>query len=88
MLMTPLKLVRLRGGLAQIQLAQAAGILRSRLSEIESGYVSPSDSELERLAFALGLDLDDLQAAAAHTKALAKSIREDSHKPHGLEPEK
>jgi transcriptional regulator with XRE-family HTH domain len=58
--LTPLKLRRLERALLQIEVAQRAGIARSRLSELENGHVRPRLGELERLGRTLGIAADAL----------------------------
>lgn len=56
MRLTKIKLKRLESGRQQIEVAQAARISRSRLSEIENGHVVPRADELVRLAATLGCE--------------------------------
>lgn len=49
MRLTRLKERRLRIGMLQIELAQRARIARSRLSELENGYIQGTREELARL---------------------------------------
>ena len=65
MVMTEIKLLRLRRGMLQVQLAQQAPIARGRLSEIECGLVTPRPDELERLARVLGVSVETLTSTAA-----------------------
>jgi len=50
-----LKLARVAQGRTQLEIANAAGLSRVRLSMIETANVAPRPDELERLKAALGL---------------------------------
>jgi transcriptional regulator with XRE-family HTH domain len=63
MQLTALKLARLRQGLLQVDVAHAAHIARARFSELENGYIIPTDAELARVAFVLGVDATELESA-------------------------
>lgn len=63
MRLTKIKLKRLETGRQQIVVAQAAGISRSRLSEIENGHVAARGDELARLARSLGCPVDEFVEA-------------------------
>jgi len=61
----PLRVWREYRGLTQSALSVAAGVPQSVISAIESGRRQPSLATLRALANSLGLDLDDLDPAAA-----------------------
>ncbi len=61
MRLTNYKLRRLERNTLQVVLAQATGIDRSRLSQIENGYVEPTADEVRRLARALNLRPEELR---------------------------
>ncbi len=44
-----IKLLRIKKGLKQIQVAQATGINQARLSQIENGWVEPKKKELNKI---------------------------------------
>jgi transcriptional regulator with XRE-family HTH domain len=49
------------------QLAEAAGLVPSTVSRLESGLIgSPKPEQLQRLAEALDIDVEDLYAAAGY----------------------
>ena len=54
---------RQQTGISQSELARRAGTSQSAVARIESGHTSPTVETLERLAGALGMDLE-LSAAA------------------------
>lgn len=54
---TKLKLVRLQLGVAQLDIAAAAGLSQTRLSLIECGRYQPRSSELEAIARALNVPI-------------------------------
>jgi transcriptional regulator with XRE-family HTH domain len=60
MRLTTIKLLRLKQGLLQIEVAWRARIPRARLSEIENAHRQPAPSELERLAAVLNVPVDRL----------------------------
>ncbi len=51
---------RARAGLSQAGLAEASGVSRQNISDIERGVVNPSLDILDRLAGALGIFIDQL----------------------------
>ena len=57
---TPLRAFRRWRGLSQPGLAEASGVNRVQISEIERGNRSGSAETLKRLANALGVTVDDL----------------------------
>ncbi len=57
---SPLSVWREYRGLTQEQLAQAAGVGKSYISQIESGRKTGSVTVLKRIARVLDIDLDDL----------------------------
>lgn len=62
-----LKRERVRAGLTVRDLAQAAGLVPSTVSRLESGLIgSPKPDHLQRLANALGIDVEELYAAAGY----------------------
>jgi transcriptional regulator with XRE-family HTH domain len=60
---TQLKLARVARGVLQVDIARRARIDRSRLSQLENGWLEPRDEELQRLAVALGVPVEQLRAA-------------------------
>ncbi len=56
----PVKVFREHRGITQSQLAQAAGLKQSYVSQIESGTRTGSVDVLKRIAGALRVDLNDL----------------------------
>ncbi|NUA99729.1 helix-turn-helix domain-containing protein [Azospirillum melinis] len=56
----PVKVFREHRGMTQSQLAQAAGLKQSYVSQIESGVRTGSVDVLKRIAAALRVDLNDL----------------------------
>ena len=56
-----LRLERVRQRRLQREVAHAASLRPSRLSEIEMGWCEPNSDELSRLARALGLEARDLR---------------------------
>lgn len=62
-----LKRERERAGLTVRQLADAAGLVASTVSRLESGLIaSPKPDQLQRLAQALQIDVEELYAAAGY----------------------
>ena len=61
--LTSLKYARLRLGKPQVVIAQRADMHPSRLSRAENGHRPLSADELQRVAIALGVTLEALQAA-------------------------
>ena len=57
---SPLRVWREVRGLTQAALAQASGVNRVQIAEMESGRKSGSVATLQRLATALGVTVDDL----------------------------
>jgi len=57
---SPCKVWREHRGLTQAELAQAAGLSQPAIAQIESGQRKPGVAALQKLAKALGLDMDDL----------------------------
>lgn len=51
--MNNLRKARLRADKTQLQLMQETGIIYSTISRIERGWLSPSDEQKEKLAFAM-----------------------------------
>lgn len=58
-----LQTIRKKCGMTQGQLAAASGIHRVTIAKYESGQVTPSVDNAERLATALNVTLDDLMEA-------------------------
>lgn len=52
-----LRQARLRSGLSQRQLSEAAGVPRSTVARVESGQMQPTLPMLERLVLAAGLEM-------------------------------
>jgi transcriptional regulator with XRE-family HTH domain len=46
--------------MTQLDLANESGVPASRISLIECGHVFPSDRDLERLAYAMGLEKEQI----------------------------
>jgi transcriptional regulator with XRE-family HTH domain len=65
-----LRVKRIAAGIAGSLVCIKAGIARSRLSDIERGYVTPSTEELARIATAL----DDLIEAKSFLDRVAASV--------------
>jgi transcriptional regulator with XRE-family HTH domain len=62
-----LKRERERAGLTVRQLADAAGLVPSTVSRLETGFIAtPKPDHLQKLAQALGIDVEDLYAAAGY----------------------
>jgi transcriptional regulator with XRE-family HTH domain len=62
-----LKSERERAGVTVRQLADAAGMVASTVSRLETGFIaSPKPDHLQRLAQALGIDVEELYAAAGY----------------------
>jgi transcriptional regulator with XRE-family HTH domain len=62
-----LKSERERAGMTVRQLAEAAGLVPSTVSRLETGFIaSPKPEHLQRLAQALGIDVEELYAAAGY----------------------
>lgn len=57
---SPLRVWREYRGLTQQRLAEAAGISKPFLSQLENGQREPSIDAVKRLAAALAVDVDDL----------------------------
>lgn len=57
---TKIKALRLKAGMTQIQLAQAAGILQGVLTRYETDKKTPSAPRLAAIARALGTTVEDL----------------------------
>jgi transcriptional regulator with XRE-family HTH domain len=57
---TKLRQVRFFRGLRQIQLATISGVGQHRISAIENGYIEPRQSEKEKLAKSLGMEIGEL----------------------------
>jgi DNA-binding XRE family transcriptional regulator len=66
---SPIKVWRDHRGMTATQLATAAGIAKSYLSELESGAKAGSVDVLRRLARVLRTDLDDLVPAESSAEA-------------------
>jgi transcriptional regulator with XRE-family HTH domain len=58
-----LRMIRAALDLSQRDLAQRAGIPEDRYWRIERGYIRPRRDELERIAAAWGVPLDEREAA-------------------------
>jgi len=56
----PLRIWREYRGLTQQQLANAAGVGKSYISQIEAGKKQPTVAVLQELARALAVDMEDL----------------------------
>jgi transcriptional regulator with XRE-family HTH domain len=62
-----LKGERERAGLTVRQLADAAGLVPSTVSRLETGFIAtPKPDHLQKLARALGIDVEELYAAAGY----------------------
>jgi len=62
-----LKRERERAGLTVRQLAEAAGLVPSTVSRLETGFIAkPQPDHLQKLALALGIDVEELYAAAGY----------------------
>jgi transcriptional regulator with XRE-family HTH domain len=62
-----LKSERERAGLTVRQLAEAAGLVPSTVSRLETGFIpTPRPDSLQKLAQALGIDVEELYAAAGY----------------------
>lgn len=51
-----IKLLRIKNGLKQIQVAQSTGINQARLSQIENEWVNPKKKELNKIVKAIEED--------------------------------
>jgi transcriptional regulator with XRE-family HTH domain len=66
-----LKRERERAGLTVRQLADAAGLVPSTVSRLETGFIgSPKPEHLQKLAQALGIEVEELYAAAGYLTPL------------------
>jgi transcriptional regulator with XRE-family HTH domain len=72
---TPLKLCRLERRLLQIEVAKRAALPCSRLSAIENGDVEAQPDELQRIAAALDISAQELEAKCASHRAPASATR-------------
>jgi len=81
-----LKGERERAGLTVRQLAEAAGLVPSTVSRLESGLIaSPKPDHLQRLAQALGIDVEELYAAAGYlTEGALPELRPYLRAKYGL----
>lgn len=70
-MLTQIKLIRLRAGRPQWEVARQAGIAPSRLSCIENGRVVARPDELERITSALGLTAGGVTPGEAQGTTLA-----------------
>jgi transcriptional regulator with XRE-family HTH domain len=62
-----LKRERERAGMTVRQLADAAGLVPSTVSRLETGFIAtPRPEHLQRLAHALGIDVEELYVAAGY----------------------
>jgi transcriptional regulator with XRE-family HTH domain len=62
-----LKSERERAGLTVRQLADDAGLVPSTVSRLETGFIAtPRPDHLQKLARALGIDVEELYAAAGY----------------------
>ena len=62
-----LKRERERAGMTVRQLADAAGLVPSTVSRLETGFIAtPRPEHLQRLARALGIDVEELYAAVGY----------------------
>ena len=59
--LTRIKLLRLKRGLYQWQVAQAIGVNESVLSKLETGRAKPSEEQLSKIATILEVSVEDLQ---------------------------
>jgi transcriptional regulator with XRE-family HTH domain len=57
-----IKAMRALRGMRQQDLANAMGVHQSLISHIETGYWSPSDEYLARIAQAMGVSITDIKA--------------------------
>ena len=64
------RLVELRGGLSQAELAKRAGVPQSAISEIETGKRKPRIDTIQKLAMALGVSVSELLGENEDTKAV------------------
>ena len=66
-----LKRERERAGLTVRQLADAAGLVPSTVSRLETGFIAtPKPDHLQKLALALGIDVEELYEAAGYLTPL------------------
>ena len=66
-----LKRERERAGLTVRQLADAAGLVPSTVSRLETGFIAtPRPEHLQKLAQALGIEVEELYAAAGYSTPL------------------
>ena len=59
--LTRIKLLRLKRGLYQWQVAQAIGVNESVLSKLETGRTKPSEEQLAKIATILEVSEEELQ---------------------------
>jgi transcriptional regulator with XRE-family HTH domain len=65
-----IKAERHRAGWTVRELADAAGLVASTVSRLENGHIAePRPNHLQRLAQALGIDVEELYVAAGHLTA-------------------
>lgn len=70
-----LRALRERAGLSQDELAARVSISQSKVSRIERGYLRADLEERERLASALGVELDALSDATSATPINVSEVR-------------
>ncbi|MEO5667031.1 MAG: helix-turn-helix transcriptional regulator [Bdellovibrionota bacterium] len=70
--MNKLKYWRLERGLNQLELADAADVPRWRIQQAEGGYCLPSKDQMGKLAFALGVKLEQLFGKQATKSTVAQ----------------
>ncbi len=77
MLLTKIKLARLRKGMVQWRLARQLGIAESTLSRIETGRLQPSPGMVLKIAGALGVPAETLREDSWAEEAAAP-VAEDN----------
>jgi transcriptional regulator with XRE-family HTH domain len=84
-----LKRERERAGLTVRQLADAAGLVPSTISRLETGFIAtPKPDHLQKLAQALGIDVEELYAAAGYlTPGALPELRPYLRAKYGLSDE-
>ena len=61
MALTQMKMIRMRSGIRQSDVARAAGISESQMSKIENNLVAANPTILKRIATRLGVPIDELR---------------------------
>ena len=73
---SPIKTVRIRKGISQVDLAKASGFSQAYLSFLETGNRVPTYEKLKILADALGCTTDDLISGKCTVQLRAEVTKE------------